>query len=321
MAGLTKRFGATLALDDASLAVRPGHRARAARGQRLGQEHRDQGAGRGPPGRCRPGPGRRSRPDLCTSWSAADAREAGLRFVHQDLGLFEGLSIAENFAFDAGSGLGPAPGSAGGRCTRGCARCSRTTSWTSTPDADQRAPAGRPHHGRDRPGPAGRRWRAARTRAWCWSSTSRPRRSPSTRDPPLLLTESAARARLGQTVLDGFATGDGGARGRPPILTVLPRRPHPSRPWSTNDPTEDELVELMAGRGRQRAAPARVTRPRRAESLLAVRGLAGGPLRGVDLESPDGRDRRDRGASSAPVVRRCCGSFRRPAAPARARSL
>lgn len=35
-------------------------------------------------------------------WTAQDAHHAGLRFVHQDLGLFEELSIAENFGLDTG---------------------------------------------------------------------------------------------------------------------------------------------------------------------------------------------------------------------------
>lgn len=44
---------------------------------------------------------------LGRSWRTADgtaklARAAGLRFVHQDLGLFEGMTIAENIAFDTG---------------------------------------------------------------------------------------------------------------------------------------------------------------------------------------------------------------------------
>src|SRR4051794_11247282 len=35
-------------------------------------------------------------------WSAAAAGELGLRFVHQDLGLFDVLSVAENIALTAG---------------------------------------------------------------------------------------------------------------------------------------------------------------------------------------------------------------------------
>ncbi|MBB2891881.1 sugar ABC transporter ATP-binding protein [Flexivirga oryzae] len=35
-------------------------------------------------------------------WTSVASREAGFRFVHQDLGLFDELSIAENFALDAG---------------------------------------------------------------------------------------------------------------------------------------------------------------------------------------------------------------------------
>ncbi|MFT4229626.1 MAG: sugar ABC transporter ATP-binding protein [Microbacterium sp.] len=101
-----KQFGGTRALRKASLAVRPGtvHALLGGNGSgkstsikilagvyaadggelEIGGEHRD-----------------------LRSWTAQDAHHAGLRFVHQDLGLFEELSIAENFGLDTGFPTSP----------------------------------------------------------------------------------------------------------------------------------------------------------------------------------------------------------------------
>ncbi|MGY1812599.1 sugar ABC transporter ATP-binding protein [Blastococcus sp. SYSU D00820] len=105
--GLTKRFGATLALDGADLALRHGTVHALVGGNGCGKSTSIKvlaGVHRGDAGRIEVA-GR--------SWDVADydpraGREAGLRFVHQDLGLFPQLSVAENFAFDAGYPTGPA---------------------------------------------------------------------------------------------------------------------------------------------------------------------------------------------------------------------
>jgi ribose transport system ATP-binding protein len=52
-------------------------------------------------------------------------------------------------------------------------------------------------------------------------------------------------------------------------------------------PTEDELVELMAGRAVDALRPVEVSRAT-GTPRLAVRGLTGGPLRGVDLDAAQG---------------------------------
>jgi len=99
--GVDKHFGGTKALRAASLAVRPGtvhallggngsgkstaikilagvYEADAGELTIFGENH------------------------LLSGYTASTAAAAGLRFVHQDLGLFEDLSIEENFALDAG---------------------------------------------------------------------------------------------------------------------------------------------------------------------------------------------------------------------------
>jgi len=105
--GMTKRFGATLALDGAGLALRHGTVHALVGGNGCGKSTAIKvlaGVHRADAGRIEVA-GR--------SWDVSDydpraGRAAGLRFVHQDLGLFPQLSVAENFAFDAGFPTGPA---------------------------------------------------------------------------------------------------------------------------------------------------------------------------------------------------------------------
>jgi len=105
--GMTKRFGATLALDGAGLALRHGTVHALVGGNGCGKSTAIKvlaGVHRADAGQIEVA-GR--------SWDVSDydpraGRAAGLRFVHQDLGLFPQLSVAENFAFDAGYPTGPA---------------------------------------------------------------------------------------------------------------------------------------------------------------------------------------------------------------------
>ena len=104
--GLTKRFGATLALDGAGLQLRHGSVHALIGGNGCGKSTTIKvlaGVHRADAGTIQVAD---------DSWSAVDydarsGRAAGLRFVHQDLGLFPQLSIAENFALDAGYPMGP----------------------------------------------------------------------------------------------------------------------------------------------------------------------------------------------------------------------
>ncbi|NEK56778.1 sugar ABC transporter ATP-binding protein [Geodermatophilus sabuli] len=137
VAGLTKRFGATLALDKADLALRHGTVHALVGGNGCGKSTTIKvlaGVHRGDEGRIEV---------AGTAWDV-DAydpragRAAGLRFVHQDLGLFPQLSIAENFAFDAGYPTGP-----GGRVQwRNLHRRVAELLTTYEIDADPRTPVG-----------------------------------------------------------------------------------------------------------------------------------------------------------------------------------
>ena len=101
VSGLSKRFGATVALDRASLSVRRGTVHALLGGNGSGKST----AIKILAGALVADAGELSvlgRPHSLRGYTGASARAAGLRFVHQDLGLFEGLSIEENFALDAG---------------------------------------------------------------------------------------------------------------------------------------------------------------------------------------------------------------------------
>ena len=99
--GVYKRFGGTQALDDASLLLRP-----STMHSLLGGN----GSGKSSMLKCLAGVYRadagevtiHGRQIAAADISPAEAHHAGLRVVHQDLGLFDHISIEENFAFDSG---------------------------------------------------------------------------------------------------------------------------------------------------------------------------------------------------------------------------
>jgi ribose transport system ATP-binding protein len=101
VSGLSKTFGSTRALVDADLALRRGTVHALLGGNGSGKSTAIKVlAGVHPADSGVIEAGGREWP--AQAWSAASARDVGLRFVHQDLGLFDDLSVAENFALDAG---------------------------------------------------------------------------------------------------------------------------------------------------------------------------------------------------------------------------
>src|SRR3954466_4121961 len=101
MTGLSKTFGSTRALDSAELALRRGTVHALLGGNGSGKSTAikvlagvyDADGGTITVAGVERGSDR---------WSAVAASDLGLRFVHQDLGLFDALSVAENIALDAG---------------------------------------------------------------------------------------------------------------------------------------------------------------------------------------------------------------------------
>ncbi|MXG88292.1 sugar ABC transporter ATP-binding protein [Nocardioides flavescens] len=275
--GLTKRFGATTALDRASLVVRPGTVHALLGGNGSGKSTTIKvlaGVHQADAGRLAVG-GREH--DLAT-FSAADARAAGLRFVHQDLGLFSGLSVAENVALDAGY-----PVQARSRVQwRELHRRVGRLLHEHELDVDPRTPI-------DELRPAERTMVAIARALQDAGPDSRerlvlvldePTASLAQHESAELLDRVRRLADTGQTVVmvshrmsevlsvaDDFTVFLDGRT----VATL-----------TDASPTEDELVELMAGRAVEALRP--VDSSSATETLrLRTEALAGGPLRGVDL--------------------------------------
>jgi ribose transport system ATP-binding protein len=275
LTGVTKRFGGTVALDRAHLTVRRGTVHALLGGNGSGKSTAVKvlaGVHRADDGVLEV-MGTRYAPH---DWTAHVARDAGLRFVHQDLGLFDGLSIEENVALGAGyptRRLG-----AGIRWSSLRARV-RAALADHELDLDPRTPV-------DRLRPVDRTLVAiARALAGTEGEPVLVLDEPTARLPQhesaLLLSRIRARAERGQTVLlvshrlhevlavahDFTVLRDGRTAG---VLTGA-------------SPSEGELVELMAGRavGALRPAQREHAEP---SAFLRIEGLAGGPLHGVDLD-------------------------------------
>ncbi|MFT4265162.1 MAG: sugar ABC transporter ATP-binding protein [Nocardioides sp.] len=278
--GLTKRFGATLALDEASLQVRPGTVHALLGGNGSGKSTSIKvlaGVHQADAGRLSVG----GRDFDLSSLSAADARSAGLRFVHQDLGLFEGLSIAENFALDAGYPAGHATGISWKELHRQV----RAVLADYELYADPRTPINELR-------PADRTMVAIARALQDAGSAERagvadlilvldePTASLAHHESALLMTRIKRLAEAGQTVVlvshrmtevlsvaDDFTIFRDGRT----VATLVDA-----------SPTEDELVELMAGRAVDALRP--TTESTATDDIaLQVTGLAGGPLVSVDL--------------------------------------
>jgi ribose transport system ATP-binding protein len=277
--GLTKSFGATLALDAADLSVRPGtvHAL-------LGRN----GSGKSTVIKVLAGVHPADSGTLSVggtsfdlgSWDARAARDAGLRFVHQDLGLFDGMSIAENFAAAAGY-----PTRAGGRVDWPALR-DRVTAMLHDYelDVDPTTPinALRPA---DRTMVAIARALQDQTSNEQILLLDEPTASLAQHESDLLLHKVRRRAELGQTIVIV-------SHRMTEVLSVAHdftvfRDGRTVATLADASPTEEELVQLMAGRAVDSLRPVAATR-QETDTVLQVEGLTGGPLVGVDLTAQRG---------------------------------
>ncbi|WP_298740751.1 sugar ABC transporter ATP-binding protein [uncultured Microbacterium sp.] len=210
------------------------------------------------------------------SYTPATAQQAGLRFVHQDLGLFDDLSIEENFALDSGYPLrGP------GIDWRTLRR--RVNALLAEYELDATAQT----LVRDlRPSD---QTMVAIARALQDQDADQQRilvlDEPTARlaahESELLLERVRRRAEAGQTVLivshrlrEVLAVCDD--------FTVY-RDGRVAATLVAVSPTEDELIEHMAGRSVRALRPTGDVGHADRTPILSVSALRGGPVRGVDF--------------------------------------
>jgi ribose transport system ATP-binding protein len=283
--GVDKHFGGTAALRGATLRVRPGtvhallggngsgkstaikilagvHQADAGHLSIFGADH-----------------------DLA-GYSSKVAAQAGLRFVHQDLGLFGDVSIEENFALDAGYPRDRVGGIAWRRLREDVAAVLAEYEL----DVDPRRPAGtlRPS---DRTMVAIARALAGPQGARLVLVLDEPTASLAVHESNLLLKKVRRRADKGQTIVivshrlqevlriaDDFTV----LRDGRVVSTFV------DAPTSTARPTEDDLIAAMAGGTRVALRPTGSESRASGRPVLEVRDLHSGPLRGVSLGVHEG---------------------------------
>lgn len=274
--GLNKSFGGTQALSDASLTVRKGTVHALLGGN---------GSGKSTSIKILAAVYTADSGDLTifgkpyslSGYTSQTAQQAGLRFVHQDLGLFPELSIEENFALDAGY---PLRSYGGVDWKKLRAHVSRLLTEYEI-DADPWAPVQslRPSD----------RTMVAIARALqdqvegedLILVLDEPTASLALHESTRLLEQVRRRADKGQTVVmvshrlqevlsvahDFTVFRDGKVVG---TLTDA-------------SPTEDELVEIMAGSLVKSLRPTGSQSHARNEEVVVLKSIHGGPLRGVNL--------------------------------------
>ncbi|WP_322769112.1 sugar ABC transporter ATP-binding protein [Frankia sp. Cr1] len=275
---VSKRFGATTALADASLRVRQGTVHALLGGN---------GSGKSTMLKCLAGVCSADAGTVivggahvpATQLTARRAHQLGLRFVHQDLGLFDGLTVAENIAL--GSGFPTLAGQIRWRTLR--ARVTTLLDRFEIPAASN-TPVGalRP----------ATKTLVAIARALqdqeddtCVLLLDEPTASLPDAESHTLMAALRRRAAAGQTIVlvshrmrEVLEVADD--------FTVF-RDGHLAASLTAARPTEQELVEAMAGQPRRESrAPSRRPEPpavAATEPVLVTRGLVAGPLTGLDL--------------------------------------
>jgi len=219
---------------------------------------------------------------------AATGRAAGLQFVHQDLGLFDGLSVAENFAMTEGYPTGAGGRIAWGPLRRRVGELLERYEIDASPDTPVAAlrPATRTMVAIARA--LGDNQELGDNQALGDNQDAglvlvldEPTASLPEHEVETLLDAIRARAARGQTIVlishhlgEVLAVAD--------AITVL-RDGRCAGTLSRAEASESSIVDLIAGRtmGNLRAIAAEPSQP--GQERLAMRGVAAGRLEGVDL--------------------------------------
>ncbi len=209
-------------------------------------------------------------------YSSSDAQASGLRFVHQDLGLFDDMSIEENFALDAGYPTGI------GSKIRWKQLYNRVRdlliAYEIDADPKTKIRSLRPS---DRTMVAIARALQDQDADDLILVLDEPTSTLANHESSLLLEKVRRRADLGQTVIlvshrlqevlsvahDFTVFRDGEVAG-----TLIDAAP-----------SEDELIELMAGRTIGALKPSGGVSHQASEEILRIHDLYSGPLKGINL--------------------------------------
>nr|WP_274636214.1 sugar ABC transporter ATP-binding protein [Microbacterium bovistercoris] len=209
-------------------------------------------------------------------YTPATAQQAGLRFVHQDLGLFLDLSVEENFALDSGY-----PRRRGGIDWRGLRRKVTRLLGEYELDVDPRAAVRTLR-------PSDQTMVAIARALQDQDSDQRlilvldePTARLAAHESELLLERVRRRADAGQTVLivshrlrEVLAVSDD--------FTIY-RDGRLAGALVGASPSEEELVQIMAGRAVRALRPTGDVGRADRTPVFTVTGLRGGPVRGIDL--------------------------------------
>lgn len=205
------------------------------------------------------------------------AAELGLRFVHQDLGLFDELSIEENFGLDAGYPLNKIGGIAWRKLRKQVAAVLKEYEL----DIDPRTPVQRLRPSDKTMVAIARALQDQDTVGNLILVLDEPTARLAQHESSELLERIRRRADKGQTVIivshrlqeilavahDYTVFRDGKVVGSLTDAT----------------PTEDELVEIMAGGAVSALRPTGTKNHIKDEEVLRMTGVVGGPLAGVNL--------------------------------------
>ena len=211
-----------------------------------------------------------------SGYSPATAQQAGLRFVHQDLGLFEDLSIEENFALDTGY-----PRKAGRIDWRGLR--ARVTALLAEYelDVDPRLPIRSLRPSDQTMVAIARALQDQDASQELFLVLDEPTARLAAHESELLLERVRRRADQGQTVLivshrlrEVLAVADD--------FTIY-RDGRVVGELVDAHPTEDELIEVMAGRAVKALRPTGEAAHAERRPVFSVSGLRGGPVRGIDF--------------------------------------
>ena len=275
-----KHFGGTSALRSASLLVRPGTVHALIGGNGSGKSTAIKilaGVYRADAGRLRVF----GADHPLESYTSSTASSIGLRFVHQDLGLFEELSVEENFALSAGYPTNGTGRVRWGSLRRDVARVLKEFEL----EVDPRRPI------RDlRPSD---RTMIAIARALQKSEGARrilvldePTASLAAHESSLLLERVRRLAARGQTIIivshrmqEVLAVAEDFTVFRDGVVAGA---------LTDAKPTEDELIAIMAGGAAVRLHATEPLGEAGGAPLLTVKGLASGPLRDIDFEVREG---------------------------------